>query len=436
MWFPFSAGTDILKKRQQDLVMGAPPVPDYAIIKPLNPTPNHIPRSKSMEPGEPPLPANNVERPHTRPMDVLVGSVLQSALSGSSTQVAEKLNKMEEEPVKRATSNRTHAAMNRVNHNSRASSVASSEVNSIPPSASQKGGTVGPPPFTRSYAVPDQLPAGRRNDRFSELLNSTVVNDHFDQYGTLKDDSGLGKDFEFPDEMMDAYPPNGHTYHHHQQNPRERYKSMPRDHVDHTAIDRSPDSGVSDTDDPLRSSQSKSLLQRRRTLPSIIKRVPSFSKSKSKAKPAAGETIQSQQNLNEKESDTYIIENGIRKRVKAEVHAQPAPPVAESSDNVTSDKLKDLPKRYTLESPSRLRRSGGKRGSLPDVSHCKDVELMPREQVSLMSEKRREEIRLLREAEERRRAQEIVLRFGDLKVCISLLWTKAQSGALVVSFRP
>ena len=59
-------------------------------------------------------------------------------------------------------------------------------------------------------------------------------------------------------------------------------------------------------------------------------------------------------------------------------------------------------------------------GSMPDVSRRKnkahEEPAMPREEVHVMSMRRREEIRKLREEEERRRQQELVLSFGEFRV--------------------
>ncbi|KAK2147836.1 hypothetical protein LSH36_532g05018 [Paralvinella palmiformis] len=176
--------------------------------------------------------------------------------------------------------------------------------------------------------------------------------------------------------------------------------------------DASPDSGV-DTEEVYSKARP---LQRRKTLPSIVKRDPVLAAGKpAPAAAAAGETARSQQNLSRDESDTYIIENGIRKRVKAEVYSLPKQSSpAGSSENL--ERPKELPKRYRLESPSRLRRSTGDRGSLPDVSACKELQktVMPRAQVSILSEKRRREL-MKQEEEDRKKQQEIVLRLGDVK---------------------
>ncbi len=254
----------------------------------------------------------------------------------------------------------------------------------------------GPTPSARNY-YDDYGP--ERSERFSELLNSTIVSDHFDQYRTHRDDSGLGRELDSPEERE--------RYHHPHKPPH------PGAHTD-----RSPDSGVGDTEEIYRSRTRP--LQRRKTLPSIVKREDVLANQPKPIKGYTGEAVQSQQNLNKEDTDTYIIENGIRKRVKAEVYTQPVIS-AESTSAENIEKPKELPKRYKMESPTPgLRRMKGKKnmGSLPDVSACKELEkkLMPREEVHQLSEKRREELRLLKEEEERRKNQEIVLRLGDMKV--------------------
>jgi len=74
-------------------------------------------------------------------------------------------------------------------------------------------------------------------------------------------------------------------------------------------------------------------------------------------------------------------------------------------------------------SGARLRKAaGGNRGSMPDVSECANVmstavsPSMPREEVHVLSQLRREELRRLREEAARRHQQDIVLRLGDIKV--------------------
>ena len=118
--------------------------------------------------------------------------------------------------------------------------------------------------------------------------------------------------------------------------------------------------------------------------------------------------------------DTYVIENGVRKRIQTEIVTYPRPPSpSPSQTSVTSleaidDKPKQLPKVYKLE-PASLSASK-KRGSLPDVSRAGDVSIMPRTEATKLSQARRDELRMLREQEEARRRMELVLRFGDVKV--------------------
>lgn len=71
----------------------------------------------------------------------------------------------------------------------------------------------------------------------------------------------------------------------------------------------------------------------------------------------------------------------------------------------------------------RLRKAaGGNRGSMPDVSEYASVAAtaaspsMPREEVHVLSQLRREELRRLREDAARRHQQDVVLRLGDIKV--------------------
>ena len=253
---------------------------------------------------------------------------------------------------------------------------------------------------------PHTLPRRRDNvpgGRFSELLNSTTVTDHFDQYRTLRDDSGLGRDLDSPEE-------------------RDRFVQKVRgaQTLQQTAMytDRSPDSGLSDTDDS-RFNKTRPL-PRRKTLPSIMRGVPPNAAEPVKPKTSprhriAGETVHSNENLTPEESDTYIIENGIRKRVTAEVYAQPSssPQRPKASDEVP----KDLPNRYHLVSQAKFGK-GANRGSLPDVTACGELKkhVMPREEVAKLSTQRREQLRRQQEEEERRKQQEIVLRLTDFKV--------------------
>lgn len=101
-------------------------------------------------------------------------------------------------------------------------------------------------------------------------------------------------------------------------------------------------------------------------------------------------------------TDTYVIENGVRKRVKPAGVAK-----------VTSA----LPKvpHYELEA-SKAPYKRGDLGSLPDVSAISDSEVLPREIVYQLSQRRREELMKEREEMERRYGGNIVLRIEDILV--------------------
>ena len=75
-----------------------------------------------------------------------------------------------------------------------------------------------------------------------------------------------------------------------------------------------------------------------------------------------------------------------------------------------------LPKLYSLESTKK-----SEKGSVPDVSSVKAEDVLPREVIYVLSQQRRIELIREREEDERRRRNQIVLRFGDLKVSKLLL---------------
>lgn len=218
------------------------------------------------------------------------------------------------------------------------------------------------------------LAGSRRGRGFSELFNSTILNDHFDQYSAQRDDSGLGRDFLAP-EMSNRVHPS----------------------------DTSPDSGVSEgVDDGVKP------FVRRRTLPCIVK-----NDETEKAKAAVKEQAHSSENLARKNPETYIIENGIRKRVKG-IARNPQPSKMASSKG-------DLPKEYTIESQNPLARSG-KHGSLPDITAIQKTEKpsMSREEAYKLSSARREELRRLQDLAERRRQGDVTVILGDLRVSVFL----------------
>eukprot|EP00918_Siedleckia_nematoides_P012580 GHVU01027569.1.p1 GENE.GHVU01027569.1~~GHVU01027569.1.p1 ORF type:complete len:848 (-),score=73.91 GHVU01027569.1:2728-5271(-) len=185
--------------------------------------------------------------------------------------------------------------------------------------------------------------------------------------------------------------------------------------------DRSPDSVPSPGSDEFFKHKSRPL-QRRLTLPSIMKQQKVVQKSAANAavsKPAPPpitKTPSAADTTNQ--PDTYVVENGIRKRVKAEVYGQPREAPASLEMNAVGlvdrhqDKIDELPKRYKLDAVRKANR-----GSLPDVSECRALgdNVMPREEVHRLSEQRRHELRQIREDDERRRQQQIVLSLADVK---------------------
>lgn len=213
------------------------------------------------------------------------------------------------------------------------------------------------------------LAGSRRGRGYSELFNSAILSDHFDQYTAQRDDSGLGTEIY---SIGDGGVRPG--------NP----------------LDTSPDSGVSESMDENKNRHP----QRRRTLPCIIKPTTNSPKTDNN-------TAHSSENLAaSKETDTYIIENGIRKRLKAKAH--------EESD-VNKERL--LPEEYKMESQSKLSRKND-RGSLPDITTIKklDKKAMPREEAYRLATIRRDEIMRLRQLDERRRQGDMTVMLGDIKV--------------------
>ena len=242
--------------------------------------------------------------------------------------------------------------------------------------------------------------------RFSDLLNSTVVSDHFDQYGNLKEDT-VRRDVGYRDMRRNAN--NYDTGDADRQPDADTPIVLPSSvSVQPQYISTSPAGGGGGaTTDDAECSVTRPL-SRRKTLPSIIKRSESFKC----IAPLPEETTTSQRDLNARSGDTYVIENGIRKRVKAEVYSQPP------RQTPSSESPRALPKRYRMEKAAAALSSKGPRGSLPDVSQCAEMtkNVMPREEVAKLSAQRREELRLLREQERLRKNREIVLSLADLKV--------------------
>jgi hypothetical protein len=259
--------------------------------------------------------------------------------------------------------------------------------------------------------------AGSRNGRgFSDIFNSAILTDHFDQYsaGQERVDSGLGTD-----DGAGRVPVSSGMANHLSVRPPSVHAPLQHQHHPHHHKDASPDSGLSDDDSKLRP------LQRRRTLPCIVGNKPDGAAGGAGAVGGAGAsslaaasqavkdqvTAHSSEDLAAKavNPDTYIIENGIRKRVKAEVYQRRA---GESRPPGT------LPRQFTIEeNPERREtREARARGSLPDLKHVTSVKPIPKVEAYRLSNERREELRRLQELAERRRHGDVGVIFGDVKV--------------------
>lgn len=255
--------------------------------------------------------------------------------------------------------------------------------------------------------------AGSRHGRtFSDIFNSTILTDHFDQYSAgNRDDSGLGRD-----EMDENTITGNHLHargglhpHHPQQHSQYPY---------HHHKDTSPDSGVSDDDSKLRP------LQRRRTMPCIVddQQQAVVAAATSAQARRAQQAVKDEATAHSSEDlvarainpETYIIENGIRKRVKAEVHYQQQ---ASTSSQQQRGVPGQLPRQFRIEeNPERREtREARVRGSLPDLKHVTNVKPISRVEAYRLSTERREELRRLQELAERRRHGDMGVILGDVK---------------------
>ena len=272
------------------------------------------------------------------------------------------------------------------------------------------------------------LAGSRRGRGFSEIFNSTILNDHFDQY-TAADSGiggrdGLGGGFtsSTATPLTAGNHGNGITSnkaagvnsrsnnpHYGNHTPRLRQPST----------NPSPDSGVSDSMVDEDAMQKSRALQRRRTMPCIVDGgsasgdgvdhpASSAEIAAAKQQLAVRETAQSSENLSKQNPETFIIENGIRKRIRAEVHANP------------NRERRQLPKEYVLSdaNPSGTSGSGDKRGSLPDLKTVTTFKPMSRREAHQLSSARRDEIRRLQDLAERRRQGDVSVILGDVRVCL------------------
>lgn len=240
------------------------------------------------------------------------------------------------------------------------------------------------------------LAGSRRGRGFSEIFNSTILSDHFAQYTNDRDDSGLGRDVL--DDVDGSTPTSTISNHLHA---RRSVGGNPH------GKDTSPDSGVSES---MEDNSKLRSLSRRRTLPCIVDGQGGGASGHAKA---VGHVAKEQTTAHSSEDlaaravnpDTYIIENGIRKRVRAEVH------------QVQADKAMPprLPREFRIDNSSPTREARA-RGSLPDLKNVTGVKPMSRVEAYRLSTERREELRRLQDLAERRRHGDVGVILGDVKV--------------------
>ena len=112
-------------------------------------------------------------------------------------------------------------------------------------------------------------------------------------------------------------------------------------------------------------------------------------------------------------SAVYVLSDGVRRRLVPADAGQPAPSPSPVYDAQPSSELVELaepPRRYYLE-PAATSPAGGSMVNM--VSGRQQVAVWRREDVSVLSEQRRDEIRRQKELDEQ---QTLVLQFGDFKV--------------------
>ena len=340
--FTFILGTDLIKKRMNENGEAGNEEYDFGHLKGM---PNHNPHGRSHSVL---VRKGNFDEDH-----------LDSSLSGGL------MSSPEDSPVHHAHSEQNHLNPSSLLSPNPLNFSSSSKDNVSIPNHSPRNRS--PSLKIRRYSF---LAGSRRGRGFSEIFNSTILNDHFDQYSAQRDDSGLGRDL-LPGE--DKYRAN---------------------HIG----DPSPDSGVSESMDE--DAKNKSL-QRRRTMPCIVKDDDDVKQTVREK-----ETAISSENIAGKNPETYVIENGIRKRIKG-IQNKINPSVSRGN----------LPNAFRIESEPQLR--PGKHGSLPDIHTVQtsdQIKPMSREEAYQLGTARREELRRLQEIAERRRQGDVGVILGDLKV--------------------
>ncbi|CAG5132958.1 unnamed protein product, partial [Candidula unifasciata] len=237
------------------------------------------------------------------------------------------------------------------------------------------------------------LAGSRRGRGFSEVFDSTILNDHFDQYTANENNAGCdGLGTNVNSLTNSSSNPHSNTNH----NPFARQPPA----------NPSPDSGVSESMDD-DSSKMRSL-QRRRTMPCILDTSDSTKETHlptAKQLLVEHETAHSSDNLTTKVPETFLIENGIRKRIQAEVHLQ------------SGKEHGQFPTEYKFVDDHKLPGGSGvdKRGSLPDLKTMKSVKPLSRREAYQLSSARREEIRRLQDLAERRRQGDMSVILGDVR---------------------
>lgn len=332
-------GTDIIKKKMEENGQNGIDEYDFSHLKGMA---NHNPgRSHSVQ-----VRKGNMDE-----------GLLDSSLSGGL------ISSPEDSPVHHAHSEQNHMNPSSLLSPNPLNFSSNSKDNVSIPNHSPRNRS--PSLKIRRYSF---LAGSRRGRGFSEIFNSTILNDHFDQYSAQKDDYELGRDL-LPGE--DKYRAN---------------------HIG----DPSPDSGVSESMDE--DAKNKSL-QRRRTMPCIVKEDDAKQTVREK------ETAISSENIAGKNPETFVIENGIRKRIKG----------IQNKVNPSASRG-NLQNAFRIESERQLR--SGKHGSLPDIHTVQtsdQIKPMSREEAYQLGTARREELRRLQELAERRRQGDVGVILGDLK---------------------
>lgn len=267
------------------------------------------------------------------------------------------------------------------------------------------------------------LAGSRRGRGFSEIFNSTILNDHFNQYAAA--DSGVEAESHSISNNP-KHPPSYNPHSHSNHNPQARKPPG----------NSSPDSGVCESMDEETSKLHS--LQRRRTMPCIVdspENSVNLELTSARQYMADRESAVSSENLTTKNPEMYIIENGIRKRIQAELWSQPGKGVqaelrphpgkgvqAEPRPHPVKEQTR-LPKEYKVMNTQKL--GGGdsameNRGSLPDLKNVGNVKPISKREAYQLGHARREEVRRLQELAERRRQGDMSVILGDVRVSHAL----------------